>query len=236
MKRAFGLVIVAVCAVWSMLLFDPRRDRDKTASSAKRAPSTDEPSVTTQAPTRSSTRSQQSVEREAEARVSTSAPRKSAQAARPSSSGDVQVIGAQASAPSRAATGPLKPESIVRTEVDPKEGTGELGEGIMSPDFVELETDYSREPRDGAWAMEQERRIRELLYASDIADHVVIVHCQATVCRIHLEPHGSDPFGDLLRVPGLREHASLDSSTPYSLNGSELVVYARPKAPLVEAR
>jgi len=100
----------------------------------------------------------------------------------------------------------------------------------MSPDFAELEADYTQEPREGAWAIEHERRIRQLLYASELGDHLVIVHCQSTVCRIHVKPPGDNPFGELLRVPGLVEHASIDTSTPYSLKDNELIVYARPKA------
>ena len=109
------------------------------------------------------------------------------------------------------------------------EATGELGEGILSPDYKELEQSYVHEPRDGPWASEHERTLRHALFASELRERVLMVNCQSTVCRIHLEPQGTDPFGDLLRVPGLAAAAGIDTSTPYSLNGSELVVYARPE-------
>ena len=42
--------------------------------------------------------------------------------------------------------------------------------------------------------------------------------------------------GDVLRTEGIAEYTGIDSSTPYSLNGGELIIYARPRAPLAAAQ
>lgn len=110
------------------------------------------------------------------------------------------------------------------------EPSGELGEGILSPDFVELETDYVNEHREGPWALAHEQRIRQKLYDADFGERIVIVHCQSSVCRLHFEAKGPDSYGELLRVPGLAEVTGLTPTTPYSMNSTELIVYARPPA------
>jgi hypothetical protein len=123
----------------------------------------------------------------------------------------------------RAANG----ETFERPQVDP---SGELGEGILSPDFVELETDYVNEHREGPWALAHEMRIRQAIYDAGLAERMVLVHCQSSVCRIHLEASGPDSYAELLRAPGLVRATGLTPETPYSMNTTELIVYARPPA------
>jgi len=107
---------------------------------------------------------------------------------------------------------------------------GELGEGVLSPEFTELERGYVDEPREGPWALAHEQKVRELLRAAPLGQHVALVSCQQTVCRIVIEPAGADAFAQLTQVPGLREATGLGPATPYSLRGGQLSVYFRPAA------
>ena len=108
--------------------------------------------------------------------------------------------------------------------------TGELAEGVLSPDYTEHARKYGGEPRDGAWAPAQEQRVRALLATQPWANEVTVVNCQQTVCRIMLEtdPGATDAFERLLSVPGLREATGIGPTTPYSLRTGELSVYFAP--------
>jgi hypothetical protein len=110
-----------------------------------------------------------------------------------------------------------------------REGTGELGEGILSPEFVEYEQKYAREVRDGDWASAQEERLNELLNNQTFADEVGLVHCQQTLCRIVLESDmdAKNTFQKLIGIPGLHEQTGLGPDTPYSLRSGQLSVYFR---------
>lgn len=233
MKGTLTLVIVAAIATWAFLFFPlekPKgpRQAGKTEGAHDATPKASEPVP----------RPGRAPEPEPAARTTSPAPASavaerpgassssSSSSSLPSGSGDVRVIGA--TPPNAAAVGQGQ---APRAPFDPDkaEATGELGEGILSPDYRLLEESYVHEPRDGPWATQHEAKIRDALYRSELREDVVIVHCQSTVCRIHLNPRGKDPFADLVRVPGLAAAAGLDSSTPYSLNGTELIVYARPE-------
>jgi hypothetical protein len=233
MKRAVGLVLFTACAVWGVLLLDLRGGREKRSATDAQTDASQAVGSAPHVPIAERTKLEPSAKAPAQASVPktrAAAQESSSTTLRGPGSGDVRVIGAQAATRS----GPTKPgganTSAATAQARGEEATGELGEGIMSPDFVELEADYTQEPREGAWAIEHERRIRQLLYASELGDHIVIVHCLSTVCRIHINPPGDDPLGELLRVPGLVEHTNLDRSTPYSLKNGELIVYTRPQA------
>jgi hypothetical protein len=110
---------------------------------------------------------------------------------------------------------------------DPDELLGELGEGARSPDYVELETDYSAEPRDGVWARAEERRIADLFAGHPLGRQLSMLNCQDSVCRIVLETQSKDAFDQLLEVPGLMEATGLSRQTPYSLRSGQLSVFYR---------
>jgi hypothetical protein len=230
MKGTLTLVIVAAIATWAFLFFPlekPKgpRQAGKTESTHDATPKASEPVP----------RPGRAPEPEPAEPATSSAPASavpprpgatSSGSSLPAGRGDVRVIGA--TQPGASAIGQAEPPPVA-FDPDKAEATGELGEGILSPDYKLLEESYVHEPRDGPWATQHEAKIRDALYRSELREDVVIVHCQSTVCRIHLNPRGKDPFADLVRVPGLAAAAGLDSSTPYSLNGTELVVYARPE-------
>jgi hypothetical protein len=231
MKGTLTLVIVAAIATWAFLFFPLERPKGprqagKTEDVHDATPKASEPVP----------RPGRAPGPEPAARATSTAPASAALprpgatsssrgSSLPAARGDVRVIGA--TQPSASAVGQTQPPAPF--DPDKAEATGELGEGILSPDYKLLEESYVHEPRDGPWATQHEAEIRDALYRSELREDVVIVHCQSTVCRIHLNPRGKDPFADLVRVPGLAAAAGLDSSTPYSLNGTELIVYARPE-------
>jgi hypothetical protein len=104
---------------------------------------------------------------------------------------------------------------------------GEHGEGVTSPQFVQLETDYTSEPRDGVWATAEETRLAQLIQQHPISKELALLNCQDSVCRIMLETKSKDAFERLLSVPGLAEATGLSSSSPYSLRSGQLSVYYR---------
>jgi hypothetical protein len=233
MKGTLTLVIVAAIATWAFLFFPldtPKgpRQAGKPEGTHDATPRPSEPVPKPDQASQAATAAQTSA---APARAAETRPAaRSSGSNAPGGSGDVVVIGA--TQPSGTALGHGQTPSDGPPAVfdpDKAQATGELGEGILSPDYKLLEESYVHEPRDGPWASQHEAQIREALYRSDLREDVVIVHCQSTVCRIHLNPRGKDPFADLVRVPDLAAVSGLDSSTPYSLNGTELIVYARPE-------
>jgi len=233
MKGTLTLVIVAVAAVWAFLFF-PLDKQPKPSRLTKQEVAQDAtPRPTKPVPRPNDTRTPAAIAPAANAPAVPGAPepRPIPSASRgPKRTGDVTVIGAQH--PAAAPSTPGNPPSAAPPapfDPDTARATGELAEGVLSPDFKAAEESYVQEPRDGPWASKHEAKIREALYQSDLREDVVIVHCQSTVCRIHIQPRGGDPFAELVRVPGLAQAAGIDSSTPYSLNGSELIVYARPE-------
>jgi hypothetical protein len=145
----------------------------------------------------------------------------------PVAHGPLQVIGKVARAfltVTRGAGPPPAEEQPVKTP----EATGELGEGVLSPEYTELERHYVEEPRDGEWAVAQEQRIRELFRDQPLAEKVAIVNCQQTVCRIVLETGSNDGWQQLLQVPGLTQQTKLAPQSPYSLRSGQLSVYFHP--------
>jgi hypothetical protein len=148
----------------------------------------------------------------------------------PAAHGPLQIIGKVARAFVTAARGsgtPREPEPEAPVKVP--EGTGELGEGVLSPEYAELERHYVDEPRDGEWATAEEQRIRELFHGQELGDKLAIVNCQQTVCRIVLETGSNDGWKELLRVPGLAQETKLAAQSPYSLRSGQLSVYFHPQ-------
>jgi len=237
MKRTIALAMLALGATWAFLflpLAKPApaktklapRAQDATPSPAQEAVPQRAAKAADEPPAASASPAQQ-----APAAARTGGP-----SATPSGTGDVRIIGAndtQATAAKTAtAQEPRSATQLARAlgeHVEYREPTGELGEGILSPDYRLQEETFIQEARDGPWATQQELRIRNMLLAAGLGPRVVLVNCQSSVCRVHIEPHGQDPFGELLRVPGLAAAIGIDSSTPYSLNSAELIVYAKPE-------
>jgi hypothetical protein len=110
--------------------------------------------------------------------------------------------------------------------------TGEIGEGTLSPGYAAAEQTFAGEARDGAWASAQEQRVRELLQPQDWSDHVSVVNCQQSTCRIVIETDSEtqEPFRQLLRVPGLSDATGIGSGTPYSMRNGQLSLYFAPPA------
>lgn len=111
---------------------------------------------------------------------------------------------------------PLRPDQVA---------TGELGDGPISPEYQALERAYAREPRDGAWASEQERLIRFTLRVSPAAANLAMVNCQQTICRVVLEQAEPDAFKQLVAVPELAQISGLSPTSPYSYRSGQLSVY-----------
>jgi hypothetical protein len=105
--------------------------------------------------------------------------------------------------------------------------TGELGEGVLSPEYEDSERLYVTESRDGPWAREQEQRVRDLFERNPPKARLVLVHCQETICRIVLEGNTNSSFKDLLSVPGLTQATAIGPGTPFSLRTGQLSVYFR---------
>jgi hypothetical protein len=105
--------------------------------------------------------------------------------------------------------------------------TGELGEGVLSPEYNELEQQYIREPRDGSWARPQEDKVLALFEGHPLQHQVVLVHCQETVCRIVVEGSDAAAFKQLLTVPDLQDVTGIAAGTPYSLRTGQLSVFFR---------
>src|SRR5690349_4270768 len=169
MKRVVALLVIAVCAVWSVLLLGPRR-KERTRAPREATAEVGAATGTAQAPTPSAQRARTTTaSKPASSGVAPSASKASGAHA---STASARSPGSSASAVSQAARTAFaeRPPS----EVAPAEGTGELGEGVMSPDYVEMESTFMQEPREGAWAIQHEVKIRELFYASDIAERVVL--------------------------------------------------------------
>jgi hypothetical protein len=121
--------------------------------------------------------------------------------------------------------GPAGARPQVTKQAPSKEPAGELGEGILSPEYAELERQYSHEARDGDWAASHEQRIVALLEQQALRSHVALIHCQQTVCRIVLETEARDAFAQLLQVPGMSAATGLSARSPYSLRAGQLSVY-----------
>jgi hypothetical protein len=237
MKRTIALAMLALAATWAFLflpLAKPAPAGSKPASRAQDAtPSPGQAAV----PHRAEPVADQPRSASADpAQQPPARPRSDGPSARATGTGDVRIIGATdipANAPKTATT--EEPRSATQLaqalgeHVEYREPTGELGEGILSPDYRLLEESYMREARDGPWATQQELRIRNMLLAAGMGPRIVLVSCESSVCRVLLEPHGQDPYGELLRVPGLAAALGIDSTTPYSLNSAELIVYAKPE-------
>lgn len=234
MKRTIALAVLALGATWAFLflpLAKPRAPANKPSERPQSAtpapaqgPVPHRAQVVPAAPKASTTAA-------VAARPGAAQASSSANSALPAGGGDVRVLGATPDPTSPAPEVPRSSTQLAKElgqDIEYREPTGELGEGILSPDYKLMEESFIHEARDGPWATQQELRIRNLLLAGGLGERVVLVNCQRSVCRIHLEPHGNDPFGDLLRVPGLAAAIGIDTSTPYSLNNAELIVYASP--------
>jgi hypothetical protein len=234
MKGTVAFVVIALAATWAVLFLPttkPSQPRAKPASSAHAAtPAPPQQAV----PSRAKPNAPEPDRPEAVAPAAPAAPDNAMQRAAPSQ-GDVRIIGGSASATAKPAA-PQPPKSSTQLSrelgdrVEYREPTGELGEGVLSPDYKLMEESYIEEARDGPWATQQELRIRNLLIAGNLGERIVLISCQSSVCRVHLEPHGQDPYGELLGVPGLAAALGIDTATPYSLNSAELIVYAKPEA------
>jgi hypothetical protein len=142
--------------------------------------------------------------------------------ARPPGQGDVAVIGSR---PAVAAVPGAVAPAAEGTAAGEDPLRGELGEGVISPEYAEIEQGYVNEARDGVWAMAEEQRIRAVLSGSAVSPQVALVHCQQTVCRVVLETDSPDAFQQLVQVPGFTAATGVGPSTPYSLRGGQLSVY-----------
>jgi hypothetical protein len=102
---------------------------------------------------------------------------------------------------------------------------GELGPAGRSPEFKALHERYARETRDGAWAMQQERRVSALFTNHELAPHVVLLNCQTTVCQLVLEGDAPDLVTQLWYVPNIQRETGLRPQSPYSLRSGQLSLY-----------
>lgn len=110
--------------------------------------------------------------------------------------------------------------------------TAELGAGSGSPEYAHAEQKFSGEARDGAWASAQEQRVRSLLEPQAWSNHLSVLNCQQSTCRIVIETDSETtaPFQQLLAVPGIGEATGIGAGTPYSMRNGQLSVYFTPPA------
>jgi hypothetical protein len=232
MKGTVAFVVFALVATWAVLFYPPTKPSEPRAKPAAGAHAAAPAQPQGAVPQRAKPEAPDPAADQATTRpAATPADRNdTAQSAPASNQGDVRIIGGTAKP-----AAPQEPPSATQLSeplgdhLEYRKPTGELGEGILSPDYKLLEESYVEEARDGPWATQQELRIRNQLLAGDLGERIVLINCQSSVCRVQLEPHGKDPYGDLLRVPGLAETLGIDTATPYSLNSAELIVYAKPE-------
>jgi len=121
--------------------------------------------------------------------------------------------------PTRAAK-PVPSSDAPETQV-----AGELGPASRSPEYKALHTRYAHEARNGAWAFEQEQRIRALFTNHPLAAHVALLNCQTTVCQLVLEGDAPDLVAQLWYVPNLQRETGLRPDSPYSLRSGQLSLY-----------
>ena len=103
--------------------------------------------------------------------------------------------------------------------------TGELGDAPVSPEDQALERAYTHEPRDGAWAADQERILRFALRSTPVTQNLSLVNCQQSICRLVLEGADPDAFKKLMEVPELAQITGLTPTSPYSYRSGQLSVY-----------
>jgi hypothetical protein len=228
-RRLLWLMSSAIALVWASVLLDFGGAHDaKRAPSSKAAP--DDPAT----PRRTAAAARDGNARAPEREVTAPAPPATSSAAPGSTpppgalprpgQGGIYVVGKAASGTRAVSTAP-----VGAAPVEPGAGgelpPGELGEGVLSPDYAAIEQDYVHEVRDGPWALAEEKNLRALLSTSDVAKEVVLVSCQDSVCRLVLQTDDRDAFQKLVQVEGLSEMTGLTASTPYSLRGGQLSVY-----------
>jgi len=112
--------------------------------------------------------------------------------------------------------------------------TGELGEGVFSPEFHALERAYTHEPRDGTWAANEERLIRFSLRATPLNQQLTLVNCQQTICRMMFERVEPDAFKQLAQIPELVKVTGISSASPFSYRSGQLSVYFPRRSAIVE--
>lgn len=224
MARLLAVVVVVGLLVWGLAFLDFGRPRTRTRSQATREP------AAAAEPEPAAPRAAAKVAREPAPEAAARAqepPLASPVAQRPQQGHETASKG-----PATAPTGPA-PAATAQPRADApaaKRGalstaTGELGEGILSPEYAEMERSYAHEPRDGAWAEAEEQRLRALLGKSSVASEVVLVNCQETLCRVMFESDDYDLYRRLLSVPGFRDLTGLEPSSPYSHRSGQLSVY-----------
>jgi hypothetical protein len=105
---------------------------------------------------------------------------------------------------------------------------GEQAQGLLSPEYRELEHDYAHEPRNADWAHPREHRLRGLIREAGLIKQLLLVHCREQTCRLAMEGTSAEQVSELLEVRGLQAATGLSSGAPYSLRGGQLVMYFRP--------
>jgi hypothetical protein len=236
-KRVLWVMVAAGALVWAGALLDFGRAHDGPRRASQSATdAAPEPAERT-----SARANERSGAAQASAKTAAPAPSPSTSAANARSAaapdsagrprpgqGDVRVVGSRPSATAvPAAAARTEQGTAAASEQDALRG--ELGEGVRSPEYVEIEEGYVNEPRDGPWATAEEQRVRAVLGGSAVAKDVALVHCQDTVCKIVLQTDSADAFERLVQVPGISAATGIGPSTPYSLRGGQLSVYFRGK-------
>jgi hypothetical protein len=74
--------------------------------------------------------------------------------------------------------------------------------------FVKLEALYHKEPRDRAWAISKERRIRYLIEEADQDKLLISIACRSTICRMESTATDYHHLFALMQIDALREEIS----------------------------
>ena len=102
-------------------------------------------------------------------------------------------------------------------------------DGFRDPEFQRMAKRYVTEPRDGAWAPDEERRLHETLEAIGWHERGR-AHCRKTVCRIELPGASPADLEALLASPESRR-LKVGLSRAYEIDNGALQTYTYRERP-----
>jgi hypothetical protein len=232
MSRALWLLIAAGVAVWAAAFLQVE-ERARPAAASEPEP---EPAATAPAPPAPSVPSAPAQPVAAVEAVPAAEPTTPPNVVQPAAPRGVL---ATATATIRAARDAFVPGPKRLVDEPPapapdQVATGELGEGTSSPEYHAVERAYTHEPRDGAWAANEERLLRFSLRSTPLNQQLALVNCQQTICRMVFERAEANAFEQLVRNPEVVKITGLSAASPHSYRSGQLSVYFARRSAIVE--